>query len=820
MKDQSLMNKMMPHFYAVLIFVVLLFIYTSPAMEGKELQQADMIQVHAMAKEVKDFYEKNGELSLWTGSMFSGMPAFQIFSKQYGNLFDIIYRTINTLPNPTGFLLLGAIVFYFFLFSLNCGTVLSIIGALAFTFSSYNFIILEVGHITKAIAIAYMGGVLAGILICFRGKYLLGGVMTAFFLTLELHSNHVQISYYLLLTILVLIIVHFVFYLREKNLKHFFTACAVLAASAVFGILPNVNSLWITYEYGEESMRGKGSELTSNKETAHGGLEKDYALAWSYGVGETMTLLIPDFYGGTSSEPLAEKKSKTLRELQQLNNPQQANQLYNSIRKYWGDQPGTSGPVYFGAIICFLFILGLFIIKGKTKWWIVSATVLSIVLCWGKNFQFVTDLFFDYFPMYNKFRTVSMTLVIAELTFPLLAILVLKEIFENAQQKKFDANYYLKAVKNSFYITGGLCLLFALFGGSLMSFLSPAESQANLPSILIDALKADRIDLLRSDSIRSLVFIALAFGTLWFFIKGKIKSNYAMGILGLLVLIDLWGVDKRYLNDADFSKPKKQREQYQPTQADMFILQDKDPNYRVFNVSGNPPNPFNEAFTSYFHKSIGGYHPAKLRRYQELIENQISHNNMNVLNMLNTKYFIVSSKEGQPVPRQNPDAAGNAWFVKEIKMVNNADEEMDALTYFNPKDTAIVDKRFAEYLKGLNLQSAISNSQSAIQLTEYQPNHLTYQSKSSSEQLAVFSEIYYNSGKGWQATIDGKEIEHIRVNYVLRAMRIPAGEHKIEFRFYPKTFYTGEKISLAGSIILLLGIFFVGYKEMKSKKGN
>jgi hypothetical protein len=552
-------------------------------------------------------------------------------------------------------------------------------------------------------------------------------------------------------------------------------------------------NLAITMEYGEDSTRGK-SELTTNLDNKTTGLDKDYATDWSYGVAETFTLLIPNFHGGASQGVLT-TDSETYKAIKRAPN---AKQLIKQLPLYWGDQPFVSGPTYAGAIIVFLFVLGLFFVKSEMRTWLVMATIMSIILAWGKNFMGLTELFLDYFPGYNKFRAVSMILVIAEFTIPLLGFVALNKFLSSDKLE----NEKKKTLKLTFFIVGGLALLFALMPSLFFDFVGGQDANLQKNGWPIDALQSDRAALLSADAWRSFIFISLTFGILWLFIKDQLKSKYVILILGFLVLLDMWSVNKRYLNDDNFSRKRKVEVPYQATAANIQILADKDPNFRVFNQS---VSTFNDASTSYFHKSIGGYHGAKLKRYQELIENHISQGNMAVLNMLNTKYFISPKSQAQ----QNPEAMGNAWFVNEISIVPNADAEIAALNKFNPASTAIVDTRFSE-----QIIDGLDNLASNIVLTEYKPNYLRYSSNAIKDGIVIFSEIYYD--KGWNAYVDGELKPHFRANYVLRGMQIPAGNHVVEFKFEPSTYKTGETVSLASSVILLLLLAFVSFKELKS----
>ena len=758
-----------------------------------------------MSKEISDFRDKTGEEALWTNSMFGGMPAYQISVQYKGNVLRYLDGLMQLyLPQPAGMVFLYMIGFFILLLVLKVDKWLAIAGAIAFAFSSYLFIIFEAGHNSKAHAIGYMAPVLAGLILTYRGRYLLGGIMAAIALSLELLTNHLQITYYLILVAGVLVITELVGSIRKKQLSGFAKATGVLVIASIFAVTTNITNLWATYEYGKETIRGK-TELTTEKTNRTSGLDKDYATGWSYGKMETFTLLIPNFNGGSSQGALSET-SNSYKALRANNiDDNQASKVIKALPLYWGTQPGVAGPVYIGAIIMFLFIFALFVVDDKYKWWLLAATVLSILLAWGKNFMPFTDFFLNYVPGYNKFRAVSMTLVIAELCIPLLAILGLQKAFSGEIDKK-------KLIKYLYYslgIAGGISLIFAVAGSAFFDFASPADDQykAYFPDWLMAAIREDRAAILSADAFRSFAFILLAGATIWAMINQKIKKPVFYSILILLILIDMWTVNRRYLNNDSFVRKSVAAVPFQPSTADQIIMKDKDPDFRVFNQTVG--NPFADASTSYFHMSLGGYHGAKLRRYQELI------GNMNVFNMLNTKYFIVpDEKGGQPQMQINMQAMGNAWFVNNAHVVNNADEEINALTDFVPHETAIYDKRFENQVKGHFISK---DSLATIVLTDYKPNHLTYKSQTSKEQLAVFSEIYYD--KGWNAYIDGVKAPYFRADYVLRAMIVPAGVHTIEFKFEPQVYKTGEKISLASSILLvLLALGAIGFMVQQKRK--
>jgi hypothetical protein len=802
-------TKLAPFLAAIVIFVMIVMVYFSPLLEGQKIKQHDIAQWKGMSKEIVDFRTKTGEEPLWTNSMFGGMPAYQISVQYKANLVKYIDQLFKLgLPHPAGLTFLYFFGFFILLLVLGIDPWLCMAGAIAFAFSSYFFIILEAGHNSKAHAIAYMAPVLAGFILTYRGKYLAGGLLTALFLSLELLANHLQITYYLGLILVAFGISEFIFHVKEKNLKSFFMATAIVLAAGFIALGTNITNLVSTYQYGKETIRGK-TELTSEKENRTSGLDKDYATGWSYGIGESMTLLIPNVRGGASAGSVG-VKSETYKVLKQNNIPEASiMQAINNLPMYWGNQPIVSGPVYVGAILIFLFMLGLLIVENRYRWWLLAATVLSVMLAWGHNFMPLTDFFFTYMPGYNKFRSVSMTLVIAEFTIPLLGILALRKLFSDGADKK-------KLIRQLAYaagITSFITLIFALLGASMFNFVSSQDAHYKdyFPDWMMAAIRADRASMLTADAWRSFIYILLAATAIWAYLTSKLTKYPVFAILAVLILVDLWSVNKRYVNDNDFARKSQVNVPFQPSPADELIMKDNDPDYRVMNMM---VSPFNDASNSYFHMSIGGYHGAKLRRYQELIEHHLSRNNMNVYNMLNTKYFIIPGEDKQPAVQLNMQALGNAWFVNDVKLVKNADEEIDALTNFNPSETAVVDKRFEADLTG---HIITKDTTGMIVLKEYKPNHLTYESNAGSDQLAVFSEIYY--ANGWNAYIDGKISPYFRANYVLRAMIVPAGNHKIEYKFEPKVYRTGEKISLASSLLLIVlliggGIFGWMKKEV------
>ncbi len=809
-------QKSVPHFAAIFLFLLLPIIYFSPVLENKQLNQHDSMTYAGMSKEIVDYNKKGDDLALWTNSMFGGMPSYLI-ALPTTTAVTFIY-TVTNLYNwrPINFIFLYLIGFYIALLLFGVSPWLAIVGSLAFGFGSYNFIIIAAGHASKAIAIGYMAPIIAGFYYALKKDKWIGGSVYAIFLALEIYANHPQITYYTFLILLIMGITELVSAFREKQLPELFKKSLIIIGFGLLAVASNTGRLWTTWEYGKYSMRGK-SDLTNDKANKTTGLDRDYATGWSYGIGETLTILIPDFNGGSSAVGFSED-SETGKVLKSNNVPN-ANTLVKQLPGYWGSQPGTSGPVYFGAIICFLFVLGLFLLKGNIRTWVVIATLVSVALAWGHNFMPLTNLFLDYFPGYNKFRTVTMILVIGGFTFPLYAILTLQKIVNG----EIDRKTLLKPLAWSVGLTAGIALIFALLPGIAGSFVSAADGQ--FPEWLQSSLIADRKALLQSDALRSAIFILLGAGVIWGLVEQKVKLNTALLILGGLILIDMWGVDKRYLNNGNFVSDREAKVPYTATLADIDIMKDKTPDYRVLNLG---VSTFNDAGTSYFHQSIGGYHGAKMRRYQELIDFHIGNEitligqrlekvksesgidslflGLNSLNMLNTKYLIYNP---QAAPVLNKHALGSVWLVNRYKIVDNADQEIAAVKLIDPAREVVIDKKFQELLKGV---SPSSDSTSKIELKGYSPNKMTYHYQGNGNQLAVFSAIYYP--KGWNAYIDGKIVPHFQADYLLRSMFLPKGNYDIIFKFEPKSFLTGQKISFWSSVILLLLIAALLVKRM------
>lgn len=795
------------HLGIVVLFFIISAIYFSPAFQGKVIQQGDTMKFNAMINEARQFHEATGDYANWNSAMFSGMPAYQVgMAEPRSDIFTPVRNILTLTPFDlqlnVGILFLYLVAFYACLAMMGISPLLSLLGAVAFGLGSYNIIIIEAGHITKAYAISMMAPILVGMLITLRKKYLLGGILFSFALGLQIAFNHIQITYYTAIAGVVLGITYAVYAIKDKWIKQFLTAVGVLLLGCAMALIINSRHLFVNQQYAEYTMRG-GSEISVTPEDLYkdgepksiagktSGLDIDYAYSWSYGKGETFTLLVPGMYGGGSGETVS-KDSEFYKNFRQTQAP-----------LYWGDQPFTSGPVYFGAIVMFLFVLGLIIVKGPERWWILVATLLSIIMAWGKNFAAFNEFLFEYLPMYNKFRTPSMSLVIANVTTVLMATLALKTILN----KEIAQKHLQKALYISTGITGGLCLLFMIFAGSFsysgLSDMQMAAQYGNQWQAIQDILVSDRKDLLVSDSMRSLILILLAATTIWLFNNNKLKNqNWVVVAIIALTLFDLWGVDKRYLNDNNFVN--KNKIALQPTQDDLIIDEyariNGDKDYRVFNVA---VNTFNDSYPSAFHHQIGGYHAAKLRRYQDLIDFYLSrHINTDVLNMLNARYFVVPNGQGGTAVQRNVAALGNAWFVDNYRLVNDPNAEILALNDFDPAKTAIVNKEFAELLAGKDLALDSNSVIEPVHQQPYNPDYLQYKTKTNKEQLAVFSEIYYKPD--WFAYIDGERAEYIRVNYVLRAMVVPAGEHTIEFRNEAPLLHKLDKVALAGSIIFVI----------------
>lgn len=822
------MKKLLPDLIAILAFVLLSFAYFFPAdIENRILFQHDTAAGAGAGQEVKEYYEQTGERSRWTNSLFGGMPMYQI-APSYDSTKSLqwVQKAYQLfLPDYVCLTFMLMLGFYILLRVFGIPVWLAGLGGIMWAFSSYFFILISAGHIWKFITLAYVPPTIAGIVLAYRGKLLWGGILTALFVALQITSNHVQMSYYFFFVILFFVGAYFEKAWRTKTLPQFFKASAVLIVAALVGIAANVSNLYHTYAYSKETMRGK-SELVQTGDAAKqtsSGLDRDYITQWSYGIDETLTLLVPNFKGGASA---ALSQSETA---MSKANPMYSS-LYGSLTQYFGTQPMTSGPVYVGAFVLFLFVLGCFIVKGPLKWALIGATFFSIVLSWGKNFMPLTDFFIDYVPLYNKFRAVSSILVIAEFTIPLLAIFALKRLLEEPEILKQEK----KPLGISLLLTAGIALLLAVAPGSIGSGYVPAQeaqmlqnavNQQMIPANELSGILANlgemRAELVSSDALRSFIIIGIGCSLLWLYASGKLRSSLTIAGITILCLADMWGVNKRYLNDAQFVPHSIRTETFTKTNTDELILQDTSLDYRVLNFA---TSTFDDNNTSYWHKSVGGYHPAKLRRYQEMIEHHISPemqaaykaiataggemdsvdaNKFRVLNMLNTKYFIFpAGQQRQTVPILNPHAYGNAWFVNKVQYVNNANEEIDALDSIIPTETAVVDARFKDVLKGAT--ESYKDSLSSICLTSYAPNRLTYETNNAQDGIAVFSEIYYPDD--WHVTIDGQPAELARADYILRTMYVPAGQHTIEMRFDPTSLHVTEGIAYGALALLVIGI--------------
>ena len=819
--ENPIFKKALPHITAVLLFLILPAIYFSPQLEGKKLNQHDTNTATGMAKEITDYNKTHTDLALWTNSMFGGMPAYLIGLPTY-SLLTPIY-TIATLFDwrPISFVFLYLLGFYIALLLFGLNPWISLVGALAFGFSSYDFIIIAAGHNTKAIAIGFMAPMIGALYHAWKKHIWVGSAFFALFLALQIYANHLQITYYTMLTILIFGLAELYFAFREKTVNDFLKRSGIVFLFALLAIASNSERLWTTYEYGKYSIRG-ASELTQDKGNKTSGLDKDYATGWSYGVDETLTLLIPNFKGGASMIDFGENSSTA--ELLKNNNVPNANTIVKQLPGYWGTQPGTSGPVYVGAIVLFLFVLSLFLTRGAVRSFIVAATIFSILLSWGRNFMPLTDLFLDYFPGYNKFRTVSMILVIASFTIPLLASIGLHKIFTEA----IDKAQWKKALLWSVGLTAGLALIFFLLPGLSGTFVSASDSQ--MPEWIQKGLVADRTSFLRADALRSALFILAVAAILWAYVEKKLKISYALPLIAILILADMWSVNKRYLNDDHFVQEQSARNPYPVTKADKEILKDKT-EYRVLNLS---VDPFNEASTSYYHQSVGGYHGAKMRRYQELIDFHIGNEirqlgtklnalksesgvdslfiGCNALNMLNTKYLIYNP---DAAPLTNSKAMGNAWIVNSYQLVNNADEENAALSKTDLSKVIVVDKKFQSLLGPVTPTTGTS---SKISLKSYSPNQLVYSYSGKGNEIAVFSEIYYP--QGWNAYIGDKLVPHFQADYLLRAMVLQEGNYDITFKFEPLSYKLGKQISMVSSLLLLIFIGFVLFKSLNLKKNS
>ena len=821
------LRKCLPDLLAVILFAVLAFAYFFPAdTEGRILYRHDSAAGKGAGQEMSEYRQRTGETTRWTNSLFSGMPTYQM-APAYGSgkVLDQVANAYHLwLPDYVWYLFAYLLGFYILLRAFDFRQMLAALGSIVWAFSTYFLIIIAAGHYWKVMALAYLPPMIAGIVLAYRGKYLWGFVVTAIFAALEVQANHVQMTYYYLFIILAMIVAYLVDAIRKKQMAHFAKATAVCAAAAVIGICINLSNLYHTWEYSKESMRGKSELVKKNSANqTSSGLDRDYITQWSYGVDETWTLLVPNAKGGASVPMVMNETAMEHADNNYL-------PIYQQIGQYWGEQPGTSGPVYVGAFVLFLFVLGLFIVKGPMKWALLAATILSILLSWGRNFMPFTDFFLDYVPMYAKFRTVASILVIAEFTIPLLAMLALKRIVDDPQVLKEKFNYAVV----SFAVTAGACLLFIFFPG-MFDYISSSEMHAlsQFPADqlqpLLNNLTEMREAMFTADCRRSLFVICAGCVLLYLYVRGKMSKQWLVAIVAVVCLLDLWSVNKRYLNDGMFVEKSQRDQPIVKTATEDQILRDTSLDYRVLNLASNT---FNENETSYYLKSIGGYHPAKLRRYQEVIDAYISKEMQKlypavakaqgdmtqvpgdsifpVLNMLNTKYFILPLEGGQTVPVQNPYALGNAWLVDKVTYVDNANAELDLVGKIDLRHEAVADKRFKETIgEGVKQEGT-----SLVKITKYEPNQLTYEVESQKGGVVVFSENYY---PGWTATVDGKDVDVARVNYILRAINVAPGKHTVQLSFFPTTVDTTERIAYASYAILLAVIVVLVVLRRKKK---
>lgn len=791
------MKKYKIHIFAILIFILLPAIYFTPMFEGKKLQQSDVMHFQGMAREIIDYRKETGKEALWTNSMFSGMPAYLISMKQPNNFLRYVHKFLTSDSfRPACHVFMYMLGFYILLVLFGINPWIGIVGGIAYGFSSYFFIILVPGHLTKAMALSYMPMIIGAIHYTFRKNYILGGALTSVFLGLQLVANHLQITYYTLLIILVYGIFELYVVVKNKSYLPFLKAIGILVVAVILAIGVNIVNIWTVKDYSRYSLRAP-SELSSKSEDRTSGLDKSYATGWSYGVDESLNLMIPDFKGGSSATLIADRDSKVFDYLSKTQGPQNAVNIINQyayfFTSYWGTQPSTAGPVYIGVVVILLAVFAMFFIRDKLKWWLFAIFILSLLLAWGKNFMVLTDLFLDYFPGYNKFRTVSMILIITQFALPLLAVMGLNKVFFGEYSRK----EFLNSLKYSLYIVGGITLIFTLF--PTISNLSSPKDEIFLNSganDIVAALEEDRANILRKDAFRSLIFTLLGGGLIYLTTFKKLKKSYLIAGFGLLILVDLFPVNKRYLNNDNFVPKRQVENAFQPYQADLEILKDKELYYRVFDRT--PADPFASSRASYFHHAIGGYHGAKMRRYQELYDAHLSKGSESILDMLNAKYLMDRTEDNRISLNRRTSNLGNGWFVSDVIMAENADEELEVTGNIDPAKEAVVDARFGEIL---DTGTFGTDSLAYIKLVSYAPNKLVYEFKTQSDQLAVFSDIYYPLG--WKAYVNGEEKAYLRTNYVLRGMPIEKGEGSIVFEFHPAAYFTGNIFALLSSLLMI-----------------
>ena len=835
MNQSSLFRRLLPHLLALLALLLLTFAYFSPAMSGKTLNMSDIQQSVASAREVREIGQQTGVKPLWTDALFGGMPAYMIdFDYPHIYVYKAVMGVLSLLPATVMVVFVMLLGAYILLVVLGCNVWLAALGAVGFGFGTFSIVSLEAGHISKIIALGFGAGLLAGVVLALRGRYWAGAALAGLFGCMELGANHIQITYYLFMTIGLYVLVAGITLLREGRGRQLALGLATLAVAGILAGSSFGKRLLVLNEYTKETIRGK-SELTAKTTNPTGtatgnetrsGLDKDYAFSYSYGIGETLTLLIPNAFGGASGGGLGTDSEFYKALLGKGLDPDQARQFVElGTPTYWGDQPMVGGPAYAGAALLFLFVLGMFVIKSPVRWWLLSTTILLIMLAWGKNFSGFNYLLFDYLPYLNKFRAMTMTLTLAQLFIGVGAALAVQNIIS----QKLTFAQLRQPLLISFGLTGGLALVLALLGGTLFSFRSANDTDilaryfGEAGNEFLNALVQDRQSLLRADAFRSVVLILLTAGIVWAFVTTKVRAAIFYPVLLLIVIFDLFQVDKRFLNSADFVPKTQLAQVFEPTAADQQIMQDTSPQYRVFDQTENFMNS-NRA--SYFHRSIGGYHAAKLRRYQELITYAFPVNTLNVLNMLNVKYVIQAGQPNPANPQQptgpvaipNPEALGAAWFVQTVQTVSDADAEIAAMKTLNPADTAVVDKQFANQLTGL--PATMNTAGNSVRLTTYRPDNMVYESNATQEGVVVFSEIYYRGQDDWTVTIDGKPAPNFRADYVLRAMRVPAGKHIIAFKFDPPAAKTGNTFDLIGNVLLIGLLGFVAFREVRGTQNS